>query len=47
MAEKISAHFDHYNLINEEESTLQIWYSSNVASQFQDLMAGFTKTCLD
>ena len=44
---KISAHFDHYNLINEEELTVKIWYLNSVISQFQDLTIGFIKTCLD
>ena len=28
MAKKIATHFDHYNLINKEESTIQICYES-------------------
>ena len=26
------AHFDHYNLINKEESTVQIWYGITISS---------------
>ena len=31
---KISSHFDHYNLINKEESTVQIWYKSIISINF-------------
>ena len=44
MAEKILAHFDHYNLINEEALTVQNCYLHNILSKFQNLMVGFTKT---
>ena len=29
---KISAHFNHYDLINEEQSTAQFWYVCSIAS---------------
>ena len=38
MAEEILAHFDHYNLLNKEESIVQIWYESTISSQFLDSM---------
>ena len=30
---KISAHFDHYDLINEEDLMVQFWYVSSILSK--------------
>ena len=46
MIEKKIAHFDDYNLINEEES-VQNWHSRSIISQFQDLIIEFSETSLD
>ena len=32
MDEKISSHFDHYELINEEESSAQFLYMNSISS---------------
>ena len=29
---RISIHFNHYNLLNEEESIVQIWYASSLST---------------
>ena len=34
IAKKISVHFDHYDLINEEESMVEFWCVSSISSLF-------------